>query len=86
MIYRFEGRVQPGSDGRWSAWIDELPGCATWGYTREEATQALREAAILIVEDMLANGEDVPTGESIVESERSRQDDALQLSIGITER
>ena len=64
MIYRFEGRVQRESDGRWSAWIDELPGCATWGYTQEEAKQALQEAAILIVEDMLANGEDVPTGKS----------------------
>lgn len=64
MIYRFEGRVEPESDGRWSAWIDDLPGCATWGYTRDEAKQALQEAAVLIVEDMLANGEDVPTGKS----------------------
>ncbi len=63
-----EGRFQIESDGRWSAWIDDIPGCATWGYTQEEAAQALHEAAVLIVEDMLANGEDVPTGESKNES------------------
>jgi hypothetical protein len=32
-------------DGRWSAWIEALPGCATWGYSREEALEALKEAA-----------------------------------------
>ena len=86
MIYHFKGRFQPEEDVRWSAWVDSLPGCSTWGYTQEEATQALHEAAILIVEDMLANGEDVPTGSSTNAVERSQQDDILELSIGIPER
>ena len=64
MVYHFKGCVQPEADGRWSAWIDALPGCSTWGYTQEEAQQALHEAAMLIVEDMLANGEDIPAGAS----------------------
>ena len=86
MIYHFKGRFQPEEDGRWSAWIDELPGCATWGYTQEEATQALHEAALLIVEDMLANGEEVPTATSTNTITQPNQDDILELSIGVTER
>ena len=86
MIYHFKGLFQPEEDGRWSAWIDELPGCSTWGYTQEEATQALHEAAILIVEDMLANGEEVPTATSTNTITQPNQDDILELSIGVTDR
>ena len=39
-------------DGRWSAWIDSLPGCAAWGHTREEAFLALQDAADAYIEDM----------------------------------
>lgn len=40
-------------DGRWSAWIEELPGCAAWGYSREEALVGLKDAAIAYIEDMI---------------------------------
>ncbi|MBI4496472.1 MAG: type II toxin-antitoxin system HicB family antitoxin [Chloroflexi bacterium] len=40
-------------DGRWSAWIDALPGCAAWGYTRDEALKAIEDAAAMYVEDVL---------------------------------
>ncbi len=45
---------------RWSAWIGDLPGCATWGYTKEDALQALHDAATLVLEDMIECGETVP--------------------------
>lgn len=32
-------------DGVWEAEIPVLPGCAVWGYSREEALEALREGA-----------------------------------------
>ena len=38
------------------------------------------------VEDMLANGEDGPTGTSTNATALSHQDDILELSIGIPER
>lgn len=47
-------------DGRWSVWIDALPGCAAWGYTREEALQAIKDAADMYIEDMLEAGEEIP--------------------------
>ena len=58
--YIFNANIEKEEDGRWSAWIEELPGCATWGYTRKEALDALKDAADLYVGDMIENGEDVP--------------------------
>ena len=38
--YVFQVELAHEDDGRWSTWIDVLPGCAAWGYTKEEALQA----------------------------------------------
>ena len=55
-------------DGRWSAWIDVLPGCTAWGHTREEALLALQDTANAYIEDMEDAGEDIPDrGLEIVE-------------------
>ena len=32
-------------DGRWTATISELPGCSTWGDSKDAALEALKEAA-----------------------------------------
>ena len=61
--YVFKAALQEEEDGRWSAWIDALPGCATWGYTREEALRALQEGTELYIEDMLECGEEIPLEE-----------------------
>jgi len=44
-LYRFHAELVEEEDGRWSAWVEALPGCATWGYTREEAQKLLGEFA-----------------------------------------
>jgi len=60
--------VEKEEDGRWSAWIDALPGCAAWGYTKEEALQALKDAAEAYLADMLEAGQELPKeGVEIVE-------------------
>jgi predicted RNase H-like HicB family nuclease len=59
--YVFPVGLEEEEDGRWSAWIDALPGCAAWGYTREEALQAIQDAAQLYVEDMVKEGEEIPS-------------------------
>ena len=53
----YRAELEQDEDGRWSAWIDELPGCAAWGYTRDEALAALKDVAIAYVEDMVEAGE-----------------------------
>lgn len=67
--YVFKATLQEEKDGRWSAWIDVLPGCAVWGYTRDEALRELREGAELYIEDMLDCGEEVPFEEIEEDSE-----------------
>ncbi len=58
----FQAQLEQDSDGRWSAWIDSLSGCATWGYTKGEALEALRDVAQSYVEVLLEKGESVPVG------------------------
>lgn len=53
----YQARVEPDEDGRWSAWIEELPGCAAWGYSQGEALAGLEEAAVAYLEDMVEAGE-----------------------------
>ena len=60
MTYTFRANVHQEDDGRWSAWIDSLPGCATWGYSEGEAVETLKEAATLFVGRMTSCGEPIP--------------------------
>ena len=60
VTYVFKGELEEEEDGRWSSWIDVLPGCAAWGYTRDEA---LQDGTELFVDCMLEDGDSVPVGD-----------------------
>ena len=67
--YVLTAELEQDEDGRWSTWIDILPGCTAWGHTREEALLALRDAADVYIEDMEDAGEAIPDrGLQIVEA------------------
>ena len=66
--YVFRVELQEEEDGRWSAWIEALPGCAVWGYTREEALEAIQDAAEAYVEDMMEAGDEIPTDVLVVKA------------------
>lgn len=53
----YKAQFEQDEDGRWSVWIDALPGCAAWGYTRDEALVAIKDAAAAYIEDMVEAGE-----------------------------
>jgi predicted RNase H-like HicB family nuclease len=53
LIYR-------GEDGYWIAECPSLPGCISQGMTREEAVANIREAIILYIEALEADGLPVP--------------------------
>ena len=58
--YVFRVEVEQEEDGRWSAEIPTLPGCATWGYTKEEALEALKEGAQAYLEVMAEHNDPLP--------------------------
>ncbi len=66
--YVFKASVEEEEDGRWSSWIEALPGCAAWGHSHQEALKALREAAEAYMEDVLEAGDDLPEGIEVIES------------------
>ncbi|HWC31303.1 MAG TPA: type II toxin-antitoxin system HicB family antitoxin [Dehalococcoidia bacterium] len=48
-------------DGIWSAVVPALPGCAVDGGSKEEALDAIREAAQAYVDILIEDGRPVPT-------------------------
>ena len=58
--YVFRVELVEEDDGRWSAGVPVLPGCATWGYTREEALYNMHDAVEAYIRDLRNVGEDIP--------------------------
>jgi len=56
--------LQPESDpefaGYYNASVPALPGCFSYGETREAALKNIREAIMLYIEDLKASGESIP--------------------------
>jgi predicted RNase H-like HicB family nuclease len=46
-------------NGRWSASIPAFPGCSSWGYSRQEALDNIKDAAEIYIEDMIDAGENI---------------------------
>jgi len=63
--YIFHAELEQEEDGRWSAWIEALPGCATWGYSREEALEALKEVAQAYLEVLSEKGQAIPADHTV---------------------
>ncbi len=63
--YIFRIEVEQDEDGRWSAAIPTLPGCATWGYTKEEALANLKDAAEAYLADVIEAGEAIPPASAL---------------------
>ena len=66
--YTFKIVVEPDED-RWRAYSPELEaeGAATWGYTRSEALQNIREVLEMIVAEMVEEGKPVPANIAVSE-------------------
>ena len=65
--YVFKVSLQEEEDGRWSAAIPALPGCSSWGYSREEALTNIKDAAEIYIEDMIDAGEALPGASDQIE-------------------
>jgi len=54
-------------DGRWSASIPALSGCSSWGYSKQEALDNIKDAADIYIEDMIDAGEGIPSASDKLE-------------------
>ena len=52
------------SDGRYSVYAPDLPGCSSWGATRADAINHIREAIEAWIESARADGEAIPVAGS----------------------
>ena len=66
------------ADGRWSASVPVFPGCSSWGYSRQEALDNIKDAAGIYIEDMLAAGESLPIPSDAIEV---LNEDAIAISV-----
>lgn len=63
--YIFHFRLVQEEDGRWSAEVPALPGCATCGDSKEEAIQNIHDAAEAYIRDMQKVGDRIPKNATI---------------------
>ena len=63
--YVYRADLEQDEDGRWSARVEALPGCAA-GDTQAEALKALRDAAEAYIEDLVEAGEVIPSKDANV--------------------
>jgi predicted RNase H-like HicB family nuclease len=63
--YLFQVELEQEDDGRWSAWIETLPGCAAWGYSKEEALEAIKETAQSYLEVLAEKGQPIPAAKAV---------------------
>lgn len=54
----------PEPDGSWTVDVPDLPGCVTWGHTREQALTFAHEAIVAYLDALKKLGEPIPMGAS----------------------
>jgi predicted RNase H-like HicB family nuclease len=52
--------TEPGFEGYYNAIVPALPGCVSYGASRDEALTSIREAIEAYIEDLVADGESIP--------------------------
>lgn len=64
MRHEFNIRLVPEEDGRWTAEVPALLGCVTWGNTKEQALERIKEAIQLYLEVLQEEGKPIPEDRS----------------------
>ena len=55
---RLQVEIEPEADGRWIAEVASLPGCMSYGVTREDAIRSAEALALRVLADLCENGDD----------------------------
>ena len=64
--YRIFLRKEP--EGGYTVTVPSLSGCVTYGETIDEAVKMAKEAIELYIETLMANGDDIPIDDNILET------------------
>jgi len=64
LLRQFNICLIPEEDGRWTAEAPALPGCVSWGNTKEEALERIKEAIELYLEVITNEGRPIPDDHS----------------------
>ncbi len=59
-MYDFKVILEPDETGGYVVTCPSLPGCYSQGETIDEALENIKEAILLCIEDLEANGENIP--------------------------
>jgi antitoxin HicB len=59
--------LNPEPDGGFTVTVPSLLGCVTWGETIDEAKEMASDAISVYIEDMEANGEEIPNDMGSIE-------------------
>jgi len=65
LSYRVLLRKEP--EGGYTVIVPTLPGCITYGNSIDHALEMAKEAIELYIEDMRADGEEIPTEKDVLE-------------------
>lgn len=60
--------IEKASDGSYSAYVPDLPGCASCGDTPEEVQRLIEEAVALHIDSLRQHGEPVPPSSALTHS------------------
>jgi len=55
-------------DGGWGAYVPDLPGCASWGVSRDDAARNVRDAIETYIEALKELNEPIPEPGSYTEA------------------
>jgi predicted RNase H-like HicB family nuclease len=55
---RLQIEIEQEDDGRWIAEVASLPGCMSYGVTREDAIRSAEALALRLLADLCENGDD----------------------------
>jgi predicted RNase H-like HicB family nuclease len=58
--------IEKATDGSYSAYVPDLPGCTTCGETVAEVQEGMKEAVSLYIESLREHGEPVPEPSSSI--------------------
>lgn len=56
--------IEPDANHTFHGYVPALSGCHTWGTSIDEVKKKLKEAIELYIEDVVADGEKIPTDQS----------------------